>query len=85
MLSGSFYNIRDLLMPNLRSGSRNKIRWGFFIPSEAGIQYLLRLASTMKLKPVIDSIYEQKTLPQAYQKVIDGKLRGKVVIDFSSK
>lgn len=83
LLTGSLYNIRDLASSNIPRGIDSRVKWGFFIPLKTGIEYLKGLAESNKLRPVIDSVFTHENLPQAYKKVCDGHLRGKVVIDFS--
>lgn len=83
LLRGSLFNIRDLVLSNIPRGIDSHVKWGFFIPSQTGIQYLKKLVENNKLRPVIDSVFNQKDLPQAYKKVLDGHLRGKVIIDFT--
>lgn len=79
---GSLESLNALLNDNLEMLSRYKgfIMWGIFTPAPQGIEYLSRLAEASKLKPIIDSVYEFKDMKTAYQKVIKGHLRGKVIV-----
>lgn len=81
---GGLRNARDLLTSNLSTVGRNGcVKWGYFVPAQNGIQYLKKLAENQKLLPIIDSTYSYSSLPQAYKRVQDGHLRGKVVVDFT--
>lgn len=84
LVAGGFKNAKDLISSNISAFDGNGVvKWGYFMPAENGIQYLKKLAERKKLLPVIDSTFSYDNLPEAYQKVQDGHLRGKVVIDFS--
>lgn len=79
---GSLDSLNSLLSNNLDMLARHKgfIKWGIFTPAPQGIEYLSKLAEADKLKPIIDSVYEFKDMKAAYQKVIKGHLRGKVIV-----
>lgn len=79
---GSLKSLNTLLKNNLETLSKYKgfVMWGIFTPAPQGIEYLSRLADTEKLRPIIDSVYEFDEMKEAYQKVINGHLRGKVVV-----
>ncbi|KAG4075137.1 hypothetical protein HA402_006154 [Bradysia odoriphaga] len=79
---GSLESLNTLLNNNLATLSRHKgfIMWGIFTPAPQGIEYLTKLAEGGKLKPMIDTVYEFKDMKLAYQKVIKGHLRGKVIV-----
>lgn len=84
MIGGGLKNIKDLLAANapVISGKGN-VKWGYFWPSKDGMQYLKKLAVDRKLITAIDSTYSVESLPEAYQRIQDGHVRGKVVIDFT--
>lgn len=79
---GSLESLNSLLNNNLKTLSLRKgiTMWGIFTPAPQGIEYLSELAEAGKLRPIIDSVYEFKDMKAAYQKVIKGHLRGKVII-----
>ncbi|KAJ6646026.1 Reticulon-4-interacting protein 1, mitochondrial [Pseudolycoriella hygida] len=79
---GSLESLNSLLNENLEMLSKHKgfIMWGIFTPAPQGIDYLTKLAKEDKLKPIIDSVFEFKDMKAAYQKVIKGHLRGKVIV-----
>lgn len=79
---GSLESLHSLLNNNLETLSRRNgfIMWGIFTPAPQGIEYLTNLAEAGKLKPIIDTVYEFKDMKAAYQKVIKGHLRGKVIV-----
>lgn len=83
LFAGGLRNARDLISSNISAFDGNGVvKWGYFVPAKNGIHYLKKLAEQNKLVPVIDSTFSYDELPEAYQKVQDGHLRGKVVIDF---
>lgn len=79
---GSLKSLNSLLNNNLETLAKHKgfIMWGIFTPAPQGIEYLSKLAEAGKLKPIIDSVYEFEDMKAAYQKVIKGHLRGKVIV-----
>ncbi|XP_070492371.1 reticulon-4-interacting protein 1 homolog, mitochondrial-like [Chironomus tepperi] len=82
MLIGGFNNLKNLLSQNIGalSGS-GVVKWGYFVPLKNGITYLTQLVERKQLVPIIDSKFSYDELPKAYEKVMDGHLRGKVVIE----
>lgn len=84
LMAGGLRNAKDLLTSNISTMSGNgSVKWGYFMPAQNGIQYLKGLAEKQKLLPIIDSTFSYEALPEAYQKVQNGHLRGKVVVDFT--
>lgn len=84
LIAGSIVNVRDLITSNLSAMERKgSVKWGYFMPAQSGIKYLKKLAENRKLLPIIDSTFTYETLPEAYQRVQSGHLRGKVVVDFT--
>ncbi len=57
---------------------------GSTMGSIAEFQEMLELMESKKITPVIDSTYDFADAPQAFARMIDGELFGKVVIKFSS-
>ncbi len=84
---GSLESLNSLLNNNLEMLSNHNgfIMWGIFTPAPQGIEYLTNLAEAGKLKPIIDSVYEFDEMKAAYQKVIKGHLRGKIIVKIKSK
>lgn len=84
LVTGGLRNFRDLVSSNLASLNGNGlVKWGYFMPAQNGIQYLKKLAENRKILPIIDSTFSYEAFPDAYQRVQDGHLRGKVVVDFT--
>ncbi|XP_037961191.1 reticulon-4-interacting protein 1 homolog, mitochondrial isoform X2 [Teleopsis dalmanni] len=79
---GLFKNAANLVETNVKSLSNNGglVKWGFFTPSPNGILFLKKLIERRKLLPSIDSTFKFSQLPEAFKKVQDGHLRGKVVV-----
>lgn len=78
-------NAIDLVTPNILSGALFKgstIRWGAFMPLEGGVNELAKLAEEKKISVPLDKVYKFMDLKDAYRRVQDGHLRGKVVVTF---
>lgn len=87
LLPGMVRNALDLAECNVRSiaGQKGVVKWGYFVPAPNGIKYLKKLIERKQLIPVIDSIYSFDKTDEAYKKVADGHLRGKVLLDIKGK
>ncbi|KAE9532116.1 hypothetical protein AGLY_010318 [Aphis glycines] len=84
-VGGMFKNAIDLLIPNILSGAVFKgstIRWGTFIPVECGVKELAKLAEEKKILIPLEKTFKFIDLKDAYKRVQEGHLRGKVVITF---
>ncbi|GFR75909.1 reticulon-4-interacting protein 1-like protein, mitochondrial [Elysia marginata] len=62
--------------------SGGSIRWAAFNPNGQALDVVRRLVEDGKIKPVVYQVFPFLEAHSAYQKVIDGHLRGKVVLDF---
>lgn len=83
LLNGMIRNVADLVVPNLSTGAvvrGSSVRWGYFMPINAGVKEIASLIEKKKLVPVVDSTFDFAQLPEAYKKVMTGHLRGKVVV-----
>ncbi|XP_034943991.1 reticulon-4-interacting protein 1, mitochondrial [Chelonus insularis] len=87
IVAGFAKNISSFLKSNvmqLKKSNKGCIKWGFFVPSSTGINMLQTLVENKQLIPVVEKIYSLEELPQAYQRVVDGHLRGKLVIEMNN-
>lgn len=78
-------NAFDLVVPNILSGAVFKgssIRWGTFLPMDNGVKELAQLVEEKKIVVPLDKTFKFMDLKDAYRKVQEGHLRGKVVITF---
>lgn len=85
LLGGMVKNAFDLVVPNVLSGAVFKgssIRWGTFLPMENGVKELAQLVEEKKIVIPLDKTYKFMDLKDAYRRVQEGHLRGKVVITF---
>ena len=57
------------------------VHWSIFRPSLSGLQELSKLVTEMKVKPVIDSVFQLKDIKLAHDKVATGHSAGKVVVE----
>ncbi|XP_017480227.1 PREDICTED: reticulon-4-interacting protein 1, mitochondrial [Rhagoletis zephyria] len=82
---GMIKNITEVVESNSKTlyAKVGTIKWGFFTPAPQGMEMLSKLVERNKLLPLIDSSFTFEQLPQAYEKVQHGHLRGKVVITVS--
>ncbi|XP_046851069.1 reticulon-4-interacting protein 1 homolog, mitochondrial-like isoform X2 [Xenia sp. Carnegie-2017] len=68
----------------LRFQSNLDYHWGFFRPNSNALNYLNELVTKGKVVPVIDSVFPFHSLPEAFEKMNLGHLRGKIVVDYES-
>uniref|UniRef100_A0A182QIS5 Enoyl reductase (ER) domain-containing protein n=1 Tax=Anopheles farauti TaxID=69004 RepID=A0A182QIS5_9DIPT len=82
--AGMYQNAMSLVRNNTASLSTRQglVKWGYFVPAPQGIAYLQRLAEKGKLLPVVEKVFPYANTPEAYDRVSQKHLRGKIVIDF---
>ncbi|KAL7298842.1 hypothetical protein TKK_0008581 [Trichogramma kaykai] len=82
LVLGAVKNIGDLLKQNIPSDEiKSFVKWGFFAPSPTGIKTIQEFVESSKIVPVVQEVFAFRELPEAYKKVQEGHLRGKIVID----
>ncbi|KAI4483680.1 hypothetical protein M0804_007940 [Polistes exclamans] len=82
LVAGAFKNLGDIFKYNIpTSNNKGSIKWGFFVPSETGMNMLHNFVECGQIVPVVKQIYPFQDLPTAYERVTEGHLRGKLVID----
>ncbi|KYN08499.1 Reticulon-4-interacting protein 1, mitochondrial [Cyphomyrmex costatus] len=82
LVMGMAKNLEDLLKFNIiKRENKSCVKWGFFIPSQTGINVLQKLVENEEIVPVVQQVYPFQDLPQAYERMRQGHLRGKLVID----
>ncbi|CAL7944110.1 unnamed protein product [Xylocopa violacea] len=82
LIAGTIKNIGELIKYNIPIvEAKSTVRWGFFIPSKLGIKTLQEFIESGKMVPVVEKIYQFQDLPAAYDRVTQGHLRGKLIID----
>lgn len=83
LIIGSIKSAFELLQNNIQTiyGYKGLLKWGFFIPAAHGIEYLRRQVETGKIKPITDTVYSLNSTKEAFQRVADGHLRGKIIIN----
>lgn len=82
IIIGSVKSAWALIKNNAKTiyGYKGLMKWGFFIPAPRGIEYLRNLVENGKIKPIIDSVYDFNSTKEAFEKVAEGHLRGKVIV-----
>lgn len=84
LLGGFAASAKDLLLANFAKCPQGQsVRWGFFTPSQSGIQFIDKLVKNGKINPVIHKVFKFDELPKAYECLQEGHLRGKIVIDYN--
>ncbi|XP_012537852.1 reticulon-4-interacting protein 1, mitochondrial [Monomorium pharaonis] len=82
LIMGMARNLGDLLKFNIPNAeNKSCVKWAFFMPSQTGINVLQKLVENGKIVPVVQQVYAFQDLPQAYERLKQGHLRGKLVID----
>lgn len=88
LLAGGLKSISEMVRANLkflpkagRVGSgQGLVKWAYFVAHPSGMKYLKDLAEKGQLKPVVAHQVPLKDLPDAYDLLSSGHLRGKIVI-----
>ncbi|XP_034251328.1 reticulon-4-interacting protein 1 homolog, mitochondrial [Thrips palmi] len=83
LVLGALKSAADLVQPNITTGALSQgatMRWGFFMPCNAALDEIQLLVEAGKVSPCIQKVFPFADLPKAYQMVLDGHLRGKVVV-----
>lgn len=82
--AGMIQNATSLVRNNMASLGAQKglVKWGYFVPAPQGIAYLQRLVEKGKLLPVVEKVFPYANTPEAYERVAQKHLRGKIVIDY---
>ncbi|KAJ8983353.1 hypothetical protein NQ317_003159 [Molorchus minor] len=83
IMGGLVLSLNHLLEANLsRYKNGSSVKWGFFVPSRIGFEFIDKLICAEKIRPVIHKTFKFEELPDAFKTLSDGHLRGKIVIDF---
>lgn len=67
-------------LKGLQSGG--SIRWAAFNPNGKALDTVRRLVDDGKIRPVVHQVYPFLEAQSAYKQLMDGHLRGKIVLDF---
>ncbi|KOC64323.1 Reticulon-4-interacting protein 1, mitochondrial [Habropoda laboriosa] len=82
LIAGMVKNIGELVKYNIPIvENKSTVKWGFFAPSQTGIKALQEFVESREVVPVVKKVYKFQDLPLAYDRVAQGHLRGKLVID----
>ncbi|KAF7281482.1 hypothetical protein GWI33_004728 [Rhynchophorus ferrugineus] len=78
---GLLKSAKDLFDANIKNICDGKtVRWGYFVPSSTGFQFVNDLICREKIRPVIQKEFDFKDLPCAMKTLQAGHARGKIVI-----
>ncbi|ETN62474.1 zinc binding dehydrogenase [Anopheles darlingi] len=82
--AGMYRNAAELVRSNVTAlnSRQGPVKWGYFMPAPQGIAYLQRLVEKGKLLPVVEKVYPFAKTLEAYERIEQKHLRGKIVIDF---
>ncbi|XP_017875624.1 reticulon-4-interacting protein 1, mitochondrial [Ceratina calcarata] len=82
LIAGTVKNIGELVKYNMPVvDNKSTVKWAFFTPSETGIKMFKEFVQNGEVVPVVKKVYHFQDLPVAYERVAQGHLRGKLVID----
>lgn len=82
---GLLKSAKDLFEANITNICNGKtVRWGYFVPSNFGFQFLHRLVCEGKINPVIQKQFGFDDLPCAIETLKSGHARGKLVITYDN-
>ncbi|KAK7869782.1 hypothetical protein R5R35_008315 [Gryllus longicercus] len=87
-VGGMIKNLVDIIVPNIKTNTistGSTVRWGFFIPLAEALHEISHLAEDGRLTPCVEKIYGFNDVPAAFERVMCGHLRGKIVIDVQNK
>ena len=84
---GALKSLSELTRSNIEYCLKHgiSIRWAFFTPSGQLLKQVSDLASTARLKAIIDQVFPFDATPDAYKHVESGHARGKTIIRMSNK
>jgi len=86
LIFGGVQSVLDLIQSNFKAvESGNTVRWGYFAPSQQGMDVLTSLLEEGKLKPIIDQEFSFTSILEAYAYYTGNKTNGKVIINFESE
>lgn len=79
---GFFKNIANLLESNIQSITKHRAfsKWAYFVPAPQGIEYFKKQVERGKITPCVDSVFDFDATSDAYMKIANGHLRGKVIL-----
>uniref|UniRef100_A0A240PJX7 Uncharacterized protein n=1 Tax=Anopheles atroparvus TaxID=41427 RepID=A0A240PJX7_ANOAO len=82
--AGMIQNAASLVRSNTAALSTRSglVKWGYFVPAPQGIAYLQRLVEKGRLLPVVEKVFPYANTAEAYERVAQKHLRGKIVIDY---
>lgn len=62
----------------------NSARWAFFLPNRSALEYIANLYEEEAISPQVDSVFNFDLLPKAYEKLLSGQTKGKIVVDVNN-
>ncbi|XP_065078366.1 reticulon-4-interacting protein 1 homolog, mitochondrial [Ochlerotatus camptorhynchus] len=83
--TGMYQNAISMVRNNMASvtAQNGLVKWGYFVPAPQGIAYLQKLVEKGKLLPIIEKVFQFDRTSDAYARVEEKHLRGKIVIDYN--
>lgn len=88
LLGGMVKNAVDFVIPNVLSGAVFKgssIQWGTFLPIEYGVKELAQLAEEKKILVPLEKTFKFIDLKDAYKRVQEKHLRGKIIVTYDKR
>lgn len=84
LLPGVIKSAFDLVSQNATSLSQERlVKWGYYMPSSTGLTAIRDMMRQKQLVPVIDKVFSQRDVKEAYKHMDEGRHRGKTVLDMT--
>ena len=86
IVTGGLKTIFGLASKNMCSVTNSygsTLRYGYFTPNPIALKRITDLIQNEKIIPIIQEVFKFSDLPKAYDKVSNGSLRGKIILDHS--
>ncbi|EFA04391.1 reticulon-4-interacting protein 1, mitochondrial [Tribolium castaneum] len=81
LVGGLLNSAATFLSNNIKPpGEKRCLMWGFFVPSGSGFQFINKLITDGQITPLIHKQFKFENLPEAFQELNKGHLRGKIVV-----
>lgn len=59
---------------------RGLLKWGFFTPAPQGIEFIRKHVENGRIRPITQSVYDFDSMKDAFRKVAEGNLHGKIIV-----
>lgn len=63
----------------------NSARWALFLPNKQALKYVTQLYEEETIIPQISSVFNFNQMPEAFEELQSGEVRGKIVVDVTKQ